>query len=185
MGTPVELSLLAHLPPNTEDLSVLNLGAGYCSSVISSQFTSIFFRKLVNVEIWPSAYVRLARLQFETVDVENYNDDLVRFINNPDVGEYDVVTLIDALEHIEKDVALGVLRRCSEIAKRTVIFLPIGECRQDDINGNPYQRHLSTWSVDDFAGAVVHFHKEMHKHFDPPVDAAWVIYENSIHTSST
>ena len=68
----------------------------------------------------------------------------------------DSVTLIDVLEHLEKGVALDVLRQVEEIAaKKVIVFTPRGFFQQLDVDhyglgGESYQRHRSGWEVEDF-----------------------------------
>ncbi|MDR3539835.1 MAG: class I SAM-dependent methyltransferase [Desulfosporosinus sp.] len=68
----------------------------------------------------------------------------------------DSVTLIDVIEHFEKEVAANVLRQVEEIAaKRVIIFTPRGFFNQKEVDhyglgGESYQRHRSGWDVEDF-----------------------------------
>lgn len=68
----------------------------------------------------------------------------------------DSVTLIDVIEHLEKGVALDVLRQVEEIAaKKVIVFTPRGFFQQLDVDhyglgGESYQRHRSGWEVEDF-----------------------------------
>ena len=68
----------------------------------------------------------------------------------------DSVTLIDVIEHFEKEVAWDILRQVEEIAaKRVIIFTPRGFFEQLEVDhyglgGESYQRHRSGWEVEDF-----------------------------------
>lgn len=68
----------------------------------------------------------------------------------------DSVTLIDVIEHFEKEVGFNVLRQVEEIAaKRVIVFTPRGFFKQIDfdhygLGGESYQRHRSGWEVEDF-----------------------------------
>jgi hypothetical protein len=178
VGTPLELDLSLRLPKDLSTLKVLNLGAGHCASPISSQIPNLIFEKLVNVEIWASTYVKLSRVKFATLDTTNVLMDLNSYLaEHSEQDEFDVILFIDVLEHVEKDIAVNLIRLCRYASKRVVIFLPIGKCKQDPYDGNPYQEHLSTWELSDFEGAQVEYFENFHKHFSPPVHAAWVIYE--------
>ncbi|WP_231702757.1 class I SAM-dependent methyltransferase [Desulfocucumis palustris] len=71
-------------------------------------------------------------------------------------NSFDGVTLIDVIEHFEKDVALDVLRQVEEIAaKMVIVFTPRGFFHQVEVDhyglgGESYQRHRSGWEVEDF-----------------------------------
>jgi len=68
----------------------------------------------------------------------------------------DSVTLIDVIEHFEKEVAWDVLRQVEEIAtKNVIVFTPRGFFKQLDVDhyglgGENFQRHRSGWDVEDF-----------------------------------
>jgi SAM-dependent methyltransferase len=68
----------------------------------------------------------------------------------------DSVTLIDVIEHFEKEVAWNVLRQVEKIAaKRVIVFTPRGFFPQIEVDhyglgGESYQRHRSGWEVEDF-----------------------------------
>lgn len=70
----------------------------------------------------------------------------------------DSVTLIDVIEHFEKEVAFEVLCQAEEIAaKKVVVFTPRGFFQQEEVDhyglgGESYQRHRSGWEVEDFEG---------------------------------
>lgn len=68
----------------------------------------------------------------------------------------DSVTLIDVIEHLEKEVGLDVLRQVEEIAaQKVIVFTPKGFFQQKEfdhygLGGESYQRHRSGWEVEDF-----------------------------------
>ena len=68
----------------------------------------------------------------------------------------DSVTLIDVIEHFDKEVAFDVLRQVEEIAvKKVIVFTPKGFFQQIDVDhyglgGEYYQKHRSGWEIEDF-----------------------------------
>ncbi|MHB1651442.1 MAG: methyltransferase domain-containing protein [Desulfitobacteriaceae bacterium] len=68
----------------------------------------------------------------------------------------DCVTLIDVIEHFEKEVALSVLSQAEAIAtQKVIVFTPRGFFRQEEVDhyglgGESFQRHRSGWEVADF-----------------------------------
>jgi 2-polyprenyl-3-methyl-5-hydroxy-6-metoxy-1,4-benzoquinol methylase len=61
---------------------------------------------------------------------------------------YDLVYFGDILEHIEKNKAIKVLEKIR--TKNMIISIPLGPWPQDEIMGNPYEKHISTWCEEDF-----------------------------------
>lgn len=69
----------------------------------------------------------------------------------PSLGSFDVIIASHILEHLPKDIGLGILDLIVSRAKvAVVICLPFGEWPQDEIYGNPYEVHKSTWRQSDF-----------------------------------
>jgi predicted TPR repeat methyltransferase len=75
-------------------------------------------------------------------------------MNALDVGAYfgnesfDCVLASDVIEHLSKRDGWKLLAAMERIARRKVmIFTPNGFLHQDEYGGNPYQAHLSGWSV--------------------------------------
>lgn len=63
----------------------------------------------------------------------------------------DAVVLLQVLEHLPKDRGYCLLAYAERIARCIVVVTtPNGHVTQGEHNGNPYQRHLSGWSVEDF-----------------------------------
>jgi hypothetical protein len=72
-------------------------------------------------------------------------------------GAVDLVTMIDVIEHFDRDAAVDVLAQARRVARRrVVVFTPRGEFPQSGydafgMGGEEYQRHRSTWEPGDFA----------------------------------
>ncbi|HYJ86791.1 MAG TPA: class I SAM-dependent methyltransferase [Pyrinomonadaceae bacterium] len=73
-----------------------------------------------------------------------------------DTDAYDLVLMIDVLEHFEKGAGRKVVQECCRVGKAVVISTPRQFWHQDDSWGNPFETHLSLWSKRDLleAGAV-------------------------------
>jgi hypothetical protein len=68
----------------------------------------------------------------------------------PTVDPVDTIFALDVIEHMTKDDGWRFLDLCAQKAKQTVIFTPLGDDPQGEIDGNPYQAHLSAWYPADF-----------------------------------
>jgi hypothetical protein len=70
---------------------------------------------------------------------------------------FDVVMLIDVIEHFRKSEGLEILDDVERIARsRVVVFTPLGEFPQSDfdaygLGGEQFQEHRSAWHEADFA----------------------------------
>jgi predicted SAM-dependent methyltransferase len=59
---------------------------------------------------------------------------------------FDVVLMMEVLEHLDKDEGLALIQDAEKIACRQVIITtPVGSHEQDEYDGNPYQKHRHIW----------------------------------------
>lgn len=104
--------------------------------------------------------------------------DILNYVGKANPNSFDVTLLLDVLEHFQLRAAKMLLGHIEMVTRaRIIIWLPIGECPQDCMNGNPYQVHKSTWAAEDLLelGFTVDHLPGFHQHFHPPVDAAWAV----------
>jgi hypothetical protein len=65
-------------------------------------------------------------------------------------GSFDCVVALDLIEHLSREEGFRLLQLMETLATRKVIvFTPNGFVPQDAIDGNPFQRHRSGWTVGD------------------------------------
>jgi len=70
-------------------------------------------------------------------------------------GEWDAVVICDVLEHLDKtDVdKTKLFEKLERMAtKKIILFTPNGYVDNDEVDGDPYQKHLSAWEPEDFTG---------------------------------
>ncbi len=66
---------------------------------------------------------------------------------------FDIVVLSDIIEHLPKRMGWDLLEKCEALTSRYIILqTPNGFVEQGPEFGNIYQRHLSGWFPQDFAG---------------------------------
>ena len=72
----------------------------------------------------------------------------------PSLGTYDVVICGDMIEHLDKGEAWALIKEMKQHATNALILtLPFGNCPQDAIYGNEFEKHRSVWRRADFAGS--------------------------------
>lgn len=64
---------------------------------------------------------------------------------------YELVLMIDIIEHYEKHRGLEALYLALQLAPRVLIATPRQFLEQGAVHGNDYERHLSHWTEADFA----------------------------------
>lgn len=66
-------------------------------------------------------------------------------------GEFEVATCIEVIEHLPRDAGERLLDELERIAARVVVSTPNWFFDQEELDGNPLQRHRSLWRERDFA----------------------------------
>jgi hypothetical protein len=77
---------------------------------------------------------------YNNVTIANFLDIADRIVN------YDLVLMIDSLEHVVKGSAYEVLNRLLAQNKHVIVSVPLGDCPQGAVHGNVLETHLSSWS---------------------------------------
>ncbi len=106
--------------------------------------------------------------------------------------EFDMLTALDFIEHLERDDGLEFLDEAQRVARTVVIFTPLAWMAQEfsfpdqwGMDGGYWQTHRSGWTPEDFDGWETHIWPAFHVvdgHMRPlPVahDALWAIKETT------
>jgi 2-polyprenyl-3-methyl-5-hydroxy-6-metoxy-1,4-benzoquinol methylase len=64
---------------------------------------------------------------------------------------FDVVTCIEVIEHVGREDGLRLLDELERVGRYVIVTTPNGFLEQEELAGNPLQRHLSGWTVADFS----------------------------------
>lgn len=100
----------------------------------------------VGVDIF-SPYI-MKNLEGQRIHSEYINQNIFE-IDFPEKS-FDCALLLDVIEHFTREDFLAFLPKLEKIAKKIIIITPNGFNEQDSYDDNPYQKHLSGWTVDDF-----------------------------------
>lgn len=93
---------------------------------------------------------------------KQYKNKLYEFIYNnvyygnvldilPNINkQYDLILLIDVLEHFDKSDGKKLLELCMKKSANILIATPHNPSKQEDVFDNEYEEHKSKWTKDDF-----------------------------------
>jgi cyclopropane fatty-acyl-phospholipid synthase-like methyltransferase len=99
--------------------------------------------KWIGIEVW-QPYIELYSLETTYNHIEQ-ND--IRLVDYQKFGTIDLVFAGDVLEHMTKEEAVSLIKKLSANAKRVIISIPIVHYPQDEVDGNPFERHVKDdWS---------------------------------------
>uniref|UniRef100_A0A6M3KE15 Putative methyltransferase n=1 Tax=viral metagenome TaxID=1070528 RepID=A0A6M3KE15_9ZZZZ len=178
---PLNLSVrLRGMKIKFTEMTVLDLACGKNESPISSQVLEIPFYSLVSVDAWRGNMEELWRKrehgEIAAKHFTWYIEDMRTLVPRLRPGGYDAVLLLDALEHIPKGDGLQLLKDVEALSpRRIVMWIPLGNCPQGALNGNPHEVHLATWEEQELRnlGFRVQVFPKFHRHIEPWADAAW------------
>jgi len=67
------------------------------------------------------------------------------------LADYDLVLMLDVIEHLEKDAGLALLRRCPQ---RVIVATPMEFFQNPEADAIPPERHRSLWTKADFGDRI-------------------------------
>jgi SAM-dependent methyltransferase len=132
---------------------VLDVGIGYgkygllCREYISYWNSSKEPREVIvdGVEAFEEYIGELQRNIYDNIFIGDALEVLPLMPDN----SYDLILLIDVLEHFEREAGIRVIAECRRVGKAVLVSTPRKFFLQEDSWGNPYERHKSLWSKKD------------------------------------
>jgi hypothetical protein len=151
-----QLSLIVEAIDILNPRTMLDVGVGFGKyGVLAREFLELrdgrsryddWQRRIDGVEVFEGYLTPLHRFAYDDVHVGNAIDVLPTL---PTV--YDLVLLVDVLEHFTRSDGAIVLRHCLQRGHNVVVSTPRIFLEQDAVFGNPHERHLSRWTKQDLA----------------------------------
>jgi hypothetical protein len=133
--------------------SVLDIGSGYGKfGVLCREYLELWdgrqkyeFKKRIDcVEVFEEYITPLHKYIYNNI----YNNNILDLVTNLDY-RYDLVLLIDVLEHFEKKEGSDLLKTLVKNNNGVLISTPKKPSPQKDAFGNIYETHRSRWANND------------------------------------
>lgn len=124
--------------------AVLDVGTGYgkFAFLLRERIDDFSWNMQIDgVEAWPK-YFKKSGTEYLYNSV--FKTD---FLSAPLIDQYDVVLMIDVLEHFSDVDAVTALKKAAAHGKRILISAPLGY-EQGAVGGNEFERHQSEWPID-------------------------------------
>lgn len=132
--------LLCSLKPN----SVLDVGPGW------GKYGLLVREYIHELERLDAIEVPEGRMETQPAIYDGITYRDVTTINPEYFANYDIIMLIDVIEHLKKDDGFMLLRSMVDAGAQVLVSTPKTFFEQHDPN-NPYEDHLSHWTWQDFA----------------------------------
>nr|MBA3284464.1 glycosyltransferase family 1 protein [Nitrosopumilus sp.] len=143
------MEMIISLKPN----SVLDIGSGYGKfGVLCREYLELWdgrqkyeFKKRIDcVEVFKEYITPLHKYIYNYI----YNNNILDLVTNLDY-RYDLILLIDVLEHFEKKEGSDLLKKLVKNNNGVLISTPKKPSPQKDAFGNIYETHRSRWTNND------------------------------------
>ena len=134
--------------------SVLDIGSGFGKyGLLCREYLDLwdgrqkyeFVKQIDGVEVFSKYITPIHKFVYNNI----YNDDIIKLVYKLDF-KYDLVLLIDVLEHIEKNEGRSLLKILVNKNKGILIGTPKNPSQQKDVFDNIYETHQSKWLKEDF-----------------------------------
>jgi ubiquinone/menaquinone biosynthesis C-methylase UbiE len=136
--------VLNRIPVDVESLIDVGCGRGIIGALVR------IYRKpkrLVGIDVFKEYLDFCGEMKFYD---ELYECDLRQTLLRFNDKEFDVATCIEVIEHLSKNKGISLLNELERIAKMVIVTTTNGFFPQEALDNNPFQQHLSSWSVKDF-----------------------------------
>lgn len=167
-----QLNEIMELVIMSEPLSILDVGCGagkygvLCHERLNLWYTDNYKNRKVIIDAIEafSAYL---------TPIHNYIYNQI-FIAPADIAidltdkKYDLILLIDVLEHFEKEKGREFLRKLLQKGKNVIISTPKAPGEQGEEFGNSFERHLSGWTPEEI--------KEFGPCFTVPNHSSYIVF---------
>jgi SAM-dependent methyltransferase len=119
--------------------SVLDLGCGPSSPIRNCKWV----KRSVGVEVFEPY---LNKSKEKGIHSEYILSD-VKKVDFPE-GSFDAVLMLEVLEHLSEEDGMEMIEKAKKwCSKKVIISSPNGYIHQKEVDGNPYQKHLSGWDL--------------------------------------
>ena len=150
-SSPHQISDIVELIRAADPQRVLDVGVGFGKyGVLVREYLELLdgravygdWRRTVDgIEIFPRYLTGL----HETIYDRVIEGDAVEILPRIGDNDYDLVLLIDILEHFTRDVGWAVLEECLRAGRNVIVGTPLGFFTQEGYD-NPHEQHHSLWT---------------------------------------
>jgi len=152
-----QLNEIIELIIETNPVKLLDIGIGYGKyGFLAREYLELWEpgaaydshkRQIDGIEAFDAYITPLHRLIYDQIFSGDARDILPLLSDR-----YDLVLMIDVLEHFTYDDGLKVLEECRRCGRNILISVPRIMSEQEEVYGNPFETHRYNWKRKDFSG---------------------------------
>ncbi len=141
------LNEIMKLSPTPQSVLDVGLGSGkygfLCREYLTYWNSPVPRRITIHgIEAFPDYITPLQKQIYDEIFI----GDALSILGSLGTQSYDLLLLIDVLEHFEKTVGHDLLRECQRVAKAVIVSTPSQFWPQGENWGNAAEKHLCLWT---------------------------------------
>jgi SAM-dependent methyltransferase len=150
-----QISKIVEIIFRLRPVSVLDVGIGYGKyGMLAREYLEfgIGYKpfqerriKIDGIEAFPDYIGDGQRFYYDNI----YQGEALEIL--PRLGSYDLILLVDVLEHFEREQGIALLEACAKKSQHTIVSTPHDIGVQGAVYGNEFERHRYQWKKSDFA----------------------------------
>jgi len=149
-----QISGIVEMIAAADPQSMLDVGVGFGKfGVLAREYLELldgralydqWSRRIDGIEIFPDYLTELHDAVYDRI-MEGDAADILPTLPN---GDYDLILLVDVLEHFPTDVGNAVLDECLRVGRNLIVSTPLQFFTQEGY-GNLHEQHRSFWTKGD------------------------------------
>lgn len=153
-SNPRQIGDLVEMIVAADPHSILDVGVGFGKfGVLAREYLEFldghevygdWRRRIDGIEIFPNYLTGLHDAVYDRI-MEGDAADILPGL--PD-ADYDLVLLVDILEHFDAEVGTAVVDQCLRVGRNAIVSTPLHFFTQEGF-GNPHEQHRSFWTKSD------------------------------------
>ena len=143
---PLNKYVLKILPENLDNLKILDVGCGDGSWGYFIRLNKNGCPIITGIDVWKPYLNRVRKTRIYDDLIHTNATQKLPFQDK----HFDYAICISVLPHMNKQDALNVIDEIERVSKQTILSTHLGFSSQGEIDDNPFQKHLSSWQLQDF-----------------------------------
>ena len=125
---------------------------GWRDSVYNKIFENLIEAQYKNIVLIDIFKQNIINFKNEKKNIKYFVADVRNSLNIFSKNSFDLICWQHGPEHLEKQESVNIIENQLKIISKNYILLesPLGEFNQDEMYGNIYEKHLSSWSEEDY-----------------------------------